>query len=122
MVKSTSFMLAASVALTGFSTLPAHADPKFHRCPPGLEKRATLPNGLLKNGKGQGCMPPGWVRKFEIGAPIPSGVSYDLITDLALYGLTPPDGNWLYYLVDNEVLRVADATFTILEALGWIEN
>lgn len=54
--------------------------------------------------------------------PLPEGVPYQLITDLGFYGLTPPDGEWLYYLVDGEVLKIADAAFTVIEALGLLGN
>ena len=100
--------LALSVAFAGISVTAAHSQAK--PCPPGLAKRNN------------GCLPPGIAKRFIVGEPLPEGVPYELITDLRGYGLNKPDGEWLYYLVDGEVLRVADATFVVLEALGLLGN
>lgn len=100
--------MAATLALTGTLATSASAQPK--PCPPGLAKRDN------------GCLPPGLAKRYEIGMPLPEGVPYQLITDLGFYGLTPPDGEWLYYLVDGEVLKIADAAFTVIEALGLLGN
>ncbi len=102
MLKILPSALALSVALIGTSTTVAHSQPKF--CPPGLAA------------KNNGCLPPGLAKRYTVGEVLPEGVPYELITDLMLYGLTPPDGEWLYYLVDGDVLRIADDVFTVLEA------
>jgi len=95
--------LALSVALIGMNVTVAYSQPKS--CPPGLAA------------KNNGCLPPGLAKRYTVGKTLPEGISYELITDLAYYGLTPPDGEWLYYLVDGDVLRIADDVFTVLEAL-----
>ena len=94
--------LALSVALIGINVTVAHAQPKS--CPPGLAA------------KNNGCLPPGLAKRYTVGKVLPEGVYYQLITDLAYYGLDTPNGNWLYYLVDGDVLRIADDVFTVLEA------
>jgi hypothetical protein len=94
--------LALSVALTGLNATVAHSEPKS--CPPGLAA------------KNNGCLPPGIAKRYTVGEVLPEGVPYELITDLSHYGLNKPDGEWLYYLVDGEVLKIADDTFTVIEA------
>lgn len=100
--------IGSSVTVANSQGKPAHSRGVF--CPPGLQKR-DIP-----------CVPPGLIKRYELGRPLPDGAPYDLITDLFFYGLDRPDGNWLYYLVDGEVLRIADASFTVLEALGFLGN
>lgn len=103
MLKILPSALALSVALIGLNVTVAHSEPKA--CPPGLAA------------KNNGCLPPGLAKKlYTVGEVLPEGVPYELITDLAYYGLDMPDGNWLYYLVDGDVLRIADDVFTVLEA------
>ena len=94
--------LALSVAFIGFNVTVAYSQPKS--CPPGLAA------------KNNGCLPPGIAKRYTIGEVLPEGIPYELITNLAYYGLDMPDGNWLYYLVDGDVLRIADDVFTVLEA------
>ena len=103
MLKILPSAIALSVAFMGASVTVAHSQPKS--CPPGLAA------------KNNGCLPPGQAKKlYTVGEVLPEGVPYELITDLMHYGLTPPDGEWLYYLVDGDVLRIADDVFTVLEA------
>ncbi len=92
--------LALSVALIGLNGTAAYSQPKF--CPPGLANK--------------NCLPPGIAKRYTIGEVLPEGIPYELITNLAYYGLDMPDGNWLYYLVDGDILRIADDVFTVLEA------
>lgn len=100
--------LALSVAFAGVSATAVYSQPKF--CPPGLAN------------KNPACMPPGLYKRYVLGEPLPKGVPYELITDLFRYDLDRPDGDWLYYLVDGEVLKIADASFVVLEALGLLGN
>lgn len=102
MLKLTPMVIALSLTFTGVSATIVNSQTK--PCPPGLAKRDN------------GCLPPGIAKRYTIGERLPDGIPYELITDLQLYGLTPPDGNWLYYLVDGDVLRIADDMFTVLEA------
>jgi len=102
MLKTLPSALAISVALMGINVTVAHSQPK--PCPPGLAA------------KNNGCLPPGLAKRYTIGEVLPEGVPYELIIDLAQYGLEQPDGNWLYYLVDGDILRIADDVFTVLEA------
>lgn len=102
------FILVALTSAILFAPVATLAQPKS--CPPGLAKRDN------------GCLPPGQAKRLAVGEILPEGIAYSLITDLAQYGLPTPNGDWLYYLVDGDILRVADATFTILEILGMTEN
>lgn len=102
MLKILPSAIALSVALMGVSVTAAHSEPKS--CPPGLAA------------KNNGCLPPGIAKRYTVGEVLPEGVPYELITDLSHYGLNKPDGEWLYYLVDGDVLRIADDAFTVLEA------
>lgn len=102
MLKLTPMVIALSVAFAGSNVTVANSQAK--PCPPGLAKRDN------------GCLPPGIAKRFKVGERLPHGIPYELITDLQYYGLTPPNGNWLYYMVDDEILRIADDTFTVLEA------
>ena len=102
MFKLTLTATALTLAFSISSVTMAHSQAK--PCPPGLAKRDN------------GCLPPGLAKRYTVGAPLPDSLSYELITDLQKYGLTPPDGQWLYYLVDGDVLRIADDMFTVLEA------
>lgn len=102
MIKIIPSTLALSVALFGVNVTAVYSQPKS--CPPGLAA------------KNNGCLPPGLAKRYSVGKTLPDGVPYELITDLAYYGLTPPDGDWLYYLVDGDVLQIADDVFTVLGA------
>lgn len=103
MLKLTPMAIALSLAIAGSNVTVANSQAK--PCPPGLAKRDN------------GCLPPGIAKKrYFIGQKLPEGIPYELITDLQYYGLTPPNGNWLYYMVDDDILRIADDTFTVLEA------
>ncbi|WP_232830540.1 RcnB family protein [Oceanicella sp. SM1341] len=74
-------------------------------------------------------MPPGQAKKYyrnddrrhepryRVGYPIPDGVDYVIIRDYDRYGLRPPARGERYVRVDNEILRVADATFKVLAAV-----
>ena len=102
MLKILPSALALSVAFLGINVTAVHSQPKS--CPPGLAA------------KNNGCLPPGIAKRYTVGQVLPEGIPYELITDLAYYGLNKPDGEWLYYLVDGDVLRIADDVFTVLEA------
>ncbi|MGE4609941.1 MAG: hypothetical protein AAED33_00795 [Paracoccaceae bacterium] len=102
MLKNLFAISLVSFALIGANT--SVAQPTTKACPPGLST------------KNPPCIPPGIAKRYQIDQPLPEDVPYELINDLLFYGLTPPDGNWLYYLVDGDVLRIADDLFSVLEA------
>ncbi|HSF92693.1 MAG TPA: hypothetical protein VLA51_10895 [Paracoccaceae bacterium] len=74
-------------------------------CPPGLAK------------KNNGCLPPGLAKKYILGQPLPYGVEYEFIYDRSRYGLPRVDGDWLYVLLGNEILRVADKDSVVLDVV-----
>lgn len=112
MLKRTILMAATALAFTvtgaGFAHSQGANSAGF--CPPGLAKRDN------------GCLPPGHAKRYTVGETLPEDVGYQLITDLLKYGLSQPDGDWLYYLVDGDILKIADATFAVLEAWEAINN
>ena len=112
MLKKTVLMTATALALsvTGAGIAHSQGANSAGFCPPGLAKRDN------------GCLPPGIAKRYTVGEPLPKDVEYELITNLLEYGLNHPDGDWLYYLVDGDILKVADATYTVLDAWKAITN
>ena len=97
-------MLIAVIA-AGLTANVAVAGPKG--CPPGLAKK-SLP-----------CVPPGQAKGWHVGEPLPRGVDYVILgeNDWRNMGLRyPGDGN-RYVMVDNQVLRMNQATREVLEAI-----
>lgn len=74
-------------------------------CPPGLAK------------KNNGCQPPGQAKRWEIGAPLPSTVSYyELPGDIVLH-LGPVPSGYRYVRVDDDILLMEAGTGLILDAI-----
>jgi len=106
--RSVNMIAAASVAVLLAMPWVAQAQglgnsPGF--CPPGLAK------------KNNGCLPPGQAKKYQLGHPLPPGIDYQYVYDLNEYDLPPIDGDWLYVLLGNEILRVADQDSTVLDVV-----
>ncbi len=72
-------------------------------CPPGLAK------------KGNGCQPPGQVRRWEVGRALPAGLGYPLPPDL-LRRLAPPAGH-TYMRVGTDILMIAAGTGMVVAGL-----
>ncbi|MGB8435238.1 MAG: hypothetical protein WCE38_13340 [Burkholderiales bacterium] len=74
-------------------------------CPPGLAK------------KHNGCMPPGQVKKWRVGQPLPRDVIfYDLPPKLVVEIGVPPPG-YRYVRVAADILMIAEGTGMVLDAI-----
>ena len=92
MLVRSALMIVAIAA--GLAANAAAAGPKG--CPPGLAKKAVP------------CVPPGQVRGWHVGEPLPRGIDYVVLDrdDWRNLGLRyPGDGN-RYVVVDNQVLSL----------------
>jgi len=75
------------------------------RCPPGLAK------------KHNGCMPPGQVRRWEMGRPLPRDVVvYDVPPQLVVQIGVPPSG-YKYVRAAGDILMVAVGTSMVVDAI-----
>ena len=75
------------------------------RCPPGLAK------------KHNGCMPPGQAKKWTMGRPLPRDVIfYDVPQELVVQIGSPPAG-YRYVRVATDLLLIAVATGTVIDAI-----
>ncbi len=75
------------------------------RCPPGLAK------------KGNGCMPPGQAKKWQVGRPLPRDVIfYDLPPALVIELGRPPAG-YRYVRVASDILLIAIGTGMVVDAI-----
>jgi len=75
------------------------------RCPPGLAK------------KHNGCMPPGQVRKWAMGRPLPRDVIfYDVPHPLVVQIGMPPPG-YRYVRVAGDILMIAIGTALVVDAI-----
>lgn len=97
---------ALALMVAGSLTVPAFAGNGKAGCPPGLAKKAVP------------CVPPGQVKKWQLGERLPADLAWYEISDWKRYGLHAPLDGSRYVRVDNEILRVAIATGIVLEALG----
>jgi Ni/Co efflux regulator RcnB len=64
------------------------------RCPPGLAK------------KNNGCMPPGQARKWDVGQPIPRGVTVYSVPQPILVTLPPAPYGYRYQRVGGDIVLV----------------
>ena len=93
-------LLATIGATMAFATPAVHAGPKS--CPPGLAK------------KNNGCLPPGQAKKrYQVGQPLPSGVTFVPVT---VGSLPDPRPGEIYVEVDGDLLLMVEATRKVLEA------
>jgi hypothetical protein len=75
------------------------------RCPPGLAK------------KGNGCMPPGQAKKWQVGRPLPREVVfYDLPPEILGY-LGPAPSRHRYVRVAKDILLIATGTGMVVDAI-----
>lgn len=76
-----------------------------YRCPPGLAR------------KHNGCRPPGHIKHYVIGQPLPSYVEYYPVPQPLLVQLQPVPRGYRYVMVDNDVLLMAEASHHIIDAI-----
>jgi Ni/Co efflux regulator RcnB len=81
------------------------ADVKRGNCPPGLAK------------KNNGCMPPGQVKKWSRGQPLPADVViYELPVELQVRIGLPPVGH-KFVRVASDILMIAVGTNMVVDAI-----
>lgn len=82
-----------------------HDEFKQGRCPPGLKKKRN------------GCMPPGQVRRWEVGQPLARDVVYyELPPRVVLHLGAPPIGH-RYVQVASDILLIAIGTRMVVDGL-----
>ncbi|HSI55115.1 MAG: RcnB family protein [Ramlibacter sp.] len=64
------------------------------KCPPGLAK------------KNNGCMPPGQAKKWNVGQPIPQGITVYTVPQPVLVRLQPVPYGYRYVRIGNDVVMV----------------
>jgi Ni/Co efflux regulator RcnB len=64
------------------------------RCPPGLAK------------KNNGCMPPGQARKWDVGQPVPAGVTLYAVPQPVIVHLPPAPYGYRYARVGGDVVLI----------------
>lgn len=74
-------------------------------CPPGLAK------------KHNGCMPPGQVKKYRVGYPLPHDVVFIPVTGDLLDHLSPVPRGYRYVQVDKDILLIGEATKKVIDAV-----
>jgi hypothetical protein len=79
------------------------------RCPPGLAK------------KNNGCMPPGQARKWEVGQPLPSDITYyEIPAGIATQLGTAPEGH-RYVRVASDILLITQGVGQVIDAIIGVE-
>jgi Ni/Co efflux regulator RcnB len=75
------------------------------RCPPGLAK------------KGNGCMPPGQVKKWRKGRPLPKEVIFYDLPPIVLMQLGPAPSRHRFVRVAQDILLIAVGTGMVVDAV-----
>jgi Ni/Co efflux regulator RcnB len=76
------------------------------RCPPGLAKRHN------------GCVPPGQVKNWQIGRPLPSNVIFYDLPPTVLYSIGPPPPGYRFVRVASDILMIAVGTGMVIDAIN----
>lgn len=79
-------------------------------CPPGLAKKRN------------GCMPPGQVRTYYVGQPLPAQVVYYPVPQPVLVQLPPPPPQHKYVRVAGDILLIAVGTSMVVDAISDIQR
>lgn len=74
-------------------------------CPPGLAK------------KNNGCMPPGQVRKWSVGRPLPRDVIFYDVPQALVIQLERPSAGYRYVRVATDILLIAIGTGMVIDAI-----
>ena len=75
------------------------------KCPPGLAK------------KNNGCMPPGQVRNWAVGQPIPSNVTIYSVPRPVITQLTPAPYGYRYARIGNDIVLVQQQNNVIVDII-----
>jgi Ni/Co efflux regulator RcnB len=74
-------------------------------CPPGLAK------------KNNGCLPPGQAKKWAMGQPLPSGLTYYAVPAALVMRLGAPPAGYKYVRVASDILLIAIGTSMVVDAV-----
>ncbi len=74
-------------------------------CPPGLAK------------KNNGCMPPGQAKKWDVGQPIPRGVTVYSVPQPVLVQLPPAPYGYRYARIGNDIVLVQQQNNLIVDII-----
>ncbi|MDP1546396.1 MAG: hypothetical protein Q8L60_12745 [Gammaproteobacteria bacterium] len=75
------------------------------RCPPGLAK------------KNNGCIPPGQVKRWQMGQPLKQEVTYRSLPVALVNLLGRPQPGYHYGMVDSDILLLLDGTEIVFDAI-----
>lgn len=78
---------------------------KGKKCPPGLAK------------KNNGCMPPGQVRNWAVGQPVPRGVTVYTVPQPVIRQLPPAPYGYRYVLIGGDVVLVQQQNNLIVDII-----
>jgi Ni/Co efflux regulator RcnB len=78
---------------------------KAGHCPPGLAK------------KHNGCMPPGQVKKYAVGQPLPAGVVFYPVPTYVVTQLGSPPAGHKYVRVASDILLIAVGSSMVVDAI-----
>jgi Ni/Co efflux regulator RcnB len=88
------------------AALAYYGRPENHGfCPPGLAKR------------GMGCMPPGQVRRWHMGEPMPRGVVYYDVPRAVVLNLGVPPPGYRYVRVASDILLIAIGSMLVVDVM-----
>jgi len=91
---------------TAVQTYYASAGRGGKGCPPGLAK------------KNNGCMPPGQAKKWNVGQPLPSGVTYYPVPAQIVVSLPPVPIGHKYVQVAGDILLVAVGSMMVIDGIN----
>ena len=93
--------LAVAAFAAALLSAPAVAAPPH--CPPGHAKKGWCDDRLDLVG-------PLHDRRYSVGRPLPSDVTYVVVRDYDRYRLAPPRKGYVYGRVDDDLLLIAETT------------
>jgi Ni/Co efflux regulator RcnB len=81
----------------------------------GLRGGKACPPGLAK--KNNGCMPPGQVRQWSVGQPLPREVTYYPVPQQLVVTLGVPPAGYRYVRVATDILLIAAGTRMVVDGM-----
>lgn len=81
-----------------------------NKCPPGLAK------------KNNGCMPPGQARKWEVGQPVPRGVTVYPVPQPVIVQLPPAPYGYRYARIGGDIVLVQQQNNLIVDIIQGLLN
>jgi Ni/Co efflux regulator RcnB len=112
-IQKFTLLALAAMALIAFPEVPANASGK------GKPESSILEKNKGNNGK---VVPPGQVKRYTRGSKLPGDLKFKNMDDLSKWKLKPLKAGEKYIRVDNEVLKVAEDTQTVIEAVGIVDD